>query len=122
MYQMKNHLKEKRKKAGLSQYQLSKLAGISQATISHIERGMFIPTIDTAYRVAAVLGVRVDDIFVPEPGELPKTYDAQEDRINGRTTLSHPENQHTARIARHEPIANTAFRDPPVHRKMKHKK
>lgn len=119
---MKNLLKEKRKKAGLSQYQLSRLAGISQATISHIERGMFIPTIDTAYRVAAVLGVRVDDIFAPDPGELPKTYDAQEDRRNGRKTLSHPEDQHTARTARHEPIADTVIRDSQVHRKMKHKK
>lgn len=119
---MKNQLKEKRKKAGLSQYQLSRLAGISQATISHIERDMFVPTIDTAYRVAAVLGVRVDDIFVPEPGELPKTYDAQEDCGNGRKALTYPEDQHTARTARHEPTANTAFRDSPVCRKMKHKK
>ena len=119
---MKNLLKEKRKKAGLSQYQLSRLAGISQATISHIERGKFVPTVDTAYRVAAVLGVRVDEIFVPEPGELPKTYDAQEDRRNGRKALAHPEDKHTARTARHEPIADAIIRDSPVHRKMKHKK
>ena len=76
---MKNRLKEIRKKVGLSQYQLARLSGLSQSTVSHIERGAFIPTIDSAYKIAAVLGVRVEELFVPEPRELPKPYRAWED-------------------------------------------
>ena len=76
---MKNRLKEIRKKVGLSQFQLARLSGLSQSTVSHIERGAFFPTIDSAYRIAAVLGVRVEELFVPEARELPKPYRAWED-------------------------------------------
>ena len=76
---MKNRLKEIRKKVGLSQYQLARLSGLSQSTVSHIERGAFGPTIDSAYRIAAVLGVRVEELFVPELRELPKPYRVWED-------------------------------------------
>ena len=76
---MKNRLKEIRKKVGLSQYQLARLSGLSQSTVSHIERGAFLPTIDSAYKIAAVLGVRVEELFVPETRELPKPYRAWED-------------------------------------------
>ena len=71
---------EVRKKLGLSQYQLARLSGLAQSTISHIERGAFLPTIDSAYKIAAVLGVRVEELFVPEPCELPKPYRVWENR------------------------------------------
>ena len=76
---MKNRLKEIRKKVGLSQFQLARLSGLSQSTVSHIERRAFLPTIDSAYKIAAVLGVRVEELFVPEARELPKPYRAWED-------------------------------------------
>lgn len=76
---MKNRLKEIRKKVGLSQYQLARLSELAQSTVSHIERGAFLPTIDSAYKIAAVLGVRVEELFVPEARELPKPYRAWED-------------------------------------------
>lgn len=72
-------MKEVRKKLGISQYQLARLSGLAQSTISHIERGAFLPTIDSAYRIAAVLGVRVEELFAPEARELPKPYRAWED-------------------------------------------
>ena len=77
---MINRMKELRKGSGLSQYQLARLSGLAQSTVSHIERGAFIPTIDSAYKIAAVLGVRVEELFVPEPRELPKPYRAWENR------------------------------------------
>ena len=76
---MINRLKETRKSLGLSQYQLARLSGLAQSTISHIERGAYIPTIDSAYKIASVLGVRVEELFVPEARELPKPYIAWED-------------------------------------------
>ena len=77
--QMVNRLKEVRKRLGLSQYQLARLSGLAQSTISHIERGAYIPTIDSAYKIAAALGVRVEELFVPEARELPKPYRAWEE-------------------------------------------
>ena len=76
---MINRMKEVRKKLGISQYQLARLSGLAQSTISHIERGAYIPTIDSAYKIAAVLGIRVEELFVPEARELPKPYRAWED-------------------------------------------
>lgn len=75
---MKNRVREIRNKVGLSQYQLARLSGLAQSTVSHIERGAFLPTIDSAYKIAAVLGVRVEELFVPEARELPKPYRAWE--------------------------------------------
>lgn len=75
---MKNRVREIRNKVGLSQYQLARLSGLSQSTVSHIERGAFLPTIDSAYKIAAVLGVRVEELFVPDARELPKPYRAWE--------------------------------------------
>lgn len=77
--QMKNRVKEIRKKVGLSQYQLARLSGLSQSTVSHIERGAFLPTIESAYKIAAVLGVHVEELFVPDERELPKPYNVLED-------------------------------------------
>lgn len=82
--EMKNRVKEIRKKVGLSQYQLAHFSGLAQSTISHIERGLYMPTIDSAYKIAAVLNVRVDELFIPEARELPKPYDAQEGVAYGR--------------------------------------
>ena len=82
---MKNRVKEIRKKVGLTQYQLAHFSGLAQSTISHIERGLYLPTIDSAYKIAAVLDVHVEELFVPEACELPRPYDAQEGRSYGRT-------------------------------------
>ena len=42
--QLKNHLKEVRTEAILSQAQLAEMAGVSRNTISSIETGQFNPT------------------------------------------------------------------------------
>ena len=42
--QLKNHLKEVRTEANLSQAQLAEMAGVSRNTISSIETGQFNPT------------------------------------------------------------------------------
>ena len=55
-------LKELRLKAGLSQAKLSELAGIGYTAISNIERGIRVPSENVRTRLAAVLGVREDEI------------------------------------------------------------
>lgn len=58
---------ELRKAAGLTQAELAHLSGVDQSNISKIERGNMRPMLDTACRIAAALGKRVEDITWPEP-------------------------------------------------------
>lgn len=54
----------------LTQSQLARLAGVSQATISHIEHEQYVPALDTALRIAAALHTPVEKLFILEPHEL----------------------------------------------------
>lgn len=116
---MKNRVKEIRKKVGLSQHQLAYLTGLSQSTISHIERGAFIPTIDSAYKIAAVLDYDVKEVFVPEACELPKPFYVQEDYGNGRTGNNHPTDQRAVNAYGGEEAVKTAGSDSRIHRRLK---
>jgi putative transcriptional regulator len=62
---MHNSLRERRKDAGLSQEQLAERLGVSRQTIISIERGRFDPSLDLAFRLAAVFDVRIEDLFTP---------------------------------------------------------
>ena len=53
-----------RNEAGLSQKQLSEKTGISQANISKIENGHYIPSIDILKRIADALGKRLIVDFI----------------------------------------------------------
>ncbi len=53
-------LKELRLENELSQNQLSKQLGISQAAINKWEKGIIVPTIDSAAIVAKFFGVSID--------------------------------------------------------------
>ena len=60
-----------RKRAGLSQEETAFRASLHHTAVSYIERGTRIPRIDTAAKLAAVLGVDPGDLFdgiVWEPG------------------------------------------------------
>ena len=54
---------ERRKKAKLSQAALSRLANISIARISEIERAVANPTLDTVEALAKVLNVSIVDLL-----------------------------------------------------------
>lgn len=45
---------------GISQKQLSKLAGVHEVTISRIATGQFTPNVDTLERISSALGVSID--------------------------------------------------------------
>jgi putative transcriptional regulator len=62
---MHNSLRERRKDAGLSQEQLAERLGVSRQTIISIERGRFDPSLELAFRLAAVFDVRIEDLFTP---------------------------------------------------------
>ncbi|MDC7289823.1 helix-turn-helix transcriptional regulator [Blautia schinkii] len=56
-------LKERRMKAGLTQAELSKIAGISRYTVSRIERGAYSPSITLAMKLADICQSGVEEIF-----------------------------------------------------------
>ena len=62
--QIAKNIKRLRKKLGLSQDRLSKLADLSLNTVVTIESGVNEnPTIDTISKIARALGVGVDDLI-----------------------------------------------------------
>jgi len=58
-----NRLRVARAERDLSQSELARSAGVSRQTISSIETGQYCPSTLLAFRIARVLGVRVDELF-----------------------------------------------------------
>jgi ribosome-binding protein aMBF1 (putative translation factor) len=58
-YDLANQLIEFRKREGLSQSALAAIAGVDQADISRIERGVLNPTLNTITALTRALGVRL---------------------------------------------------------------
>lgn len=94
---IKENIKKYRKLANLTQAQLAELSGISTSTIAKIEAANSTPgnyRLDTVARIAAVLNVRIKDIFEfadvldGNPYDLMDPADEREfiDRGLGRTT------------------------------------
>lgn len=54
-----------RKKAGLTQQQLSEITGITQGDISKLERGNANPSIHTLQRLASGMGMKIKLEFLP---------------------------------------------------------
>jgi putative transcriptional regulator len=54
-----------RKRRGLTQEQVATAVGIDRTAYCRIERGNRRPPVDVAIRIAEVLGVKVEDIFMP---------------------------------------------------------
>ncbi len=62
-----------RRRAGLSQEETAMRASLHRTAVSYIERGTRIPRIDTAAKLAAVVGVDPGDLFdgiVWQPGDI----------------------------------------------------
>lgn len=58
------NIKKLRKEKGLSQDRLSKMADIAHPTIIKIESGAIqSPTVETAQKIARVLGVGIDELM-----------------------------------------------------------
>jgi putative transcriptional regulator len=62
-----NNLEQLRKKAGLTQSNLSESAEVSRKSINAIENGIYVPSTVLALKIAKTLGCKVEDIF-----KLPK--------------------------------------------------
>ena len=63
---MQNHIKAHREKSGISQGKLAELCDVSRQTINAIENNKYAPSLQLAFDLAKQLGVKVDELFLPE--------------------------------------------------------
>lgn len=63
---MRNDIRLLRVRHSMTQAGLAEAVGVSRQTIIAIERGRFDASLPLAFRLAAVLGTRVDDLFHPD--------------------------------------------------------
>jgi transcriptional regulator with XRE-family HTH domain len=56
-------LRDERKKGGLSQETLAKLAGLSRTGVRHVESANFRPTLHTLLKIAAALDVNLPRVI-----------------------------------------------------------
>ena len=63
---MKNHLKSLRAERGWSQQDLGDRLQISRQSVNAIETGKYDPSLPLAFRIAALFGARIEEIFEPE--------------------------------------------------------
>ncbi|MFB6085118.1 MAG: helix-turn-helix transcriptional regulator [Halorientalis sp.] len=63
---MKNDLRERREKRGLSQADLAAEVDVTRQTINSIERGRYDPSLELAFDLAEYFDCRIEDIFDPE--------------------------------------------------------
>ncbi|HAK99605.1 MULTISPECIES: helix-turn-helix transcriptional regulator [unclassified Exiguobacterium] len=66
---MRNHIKERRLTAKLSQQELADRCQVSRQTINAIENNKYDPTLQLAFNIAKVLQTQVDHLFISEQEE-----------------------------------------------------
>ena len=69
---MKSRLRVLRAERGWTQEQLSAASGVSRQAINALETDRHDPSLDLAYRIAAVFELPVEQVF-PNPHERPAT-------------------------------------------------
>jgi HTH-type transcriptional regulator/antitoxin HipB len=65
-----NRVRDERERAGLTQVELAKLAGLNWTTVWGVEGGNGNPRIGTLVSIASALGLRVEDLLMAGPALL----------------------------------------------------
>jgi putative transcriptional regulator len=66
---MKNRLKILRAEKDWSQAQLADLLDVSRQTVNALETGKYDPSLPLAFKLAALFGCKIEDIFKPDERE-----------------------------------------------------
>jgi putative transcriptional regulator len=66
---MKNRLKVLRAERDWSQAELANLLDVSRQTINALETGKYDPSLPLAFKLAALFGCKIEDIFQQEKAE-----------------------------------------------------
>lgn len=62
---MKNQLRTLRAARGWSQAELAERLGVSRQTVNAIETEKYDPSLELAFKIAALFGQRIEDLFEP---------------------------------------------------------
>lgn len=60
---IRNTIRELRADAGMTQQQLAESIGLTRQTVIAIEGDKYSPSLETAFRIAAVFGVPLEQVF-----------------------------------------------------------
>ena len=63
---IRNRIREYRARQGMKQEDLARLVGVRRETIGNLEKGRYNPSLVLAWRIAAVFGVSIEEIFTVE--------------------------------------------------------
>jgi putative transcriptional regulator len=66
---MRNRLKVLRAQTGWTQAELAQRLGVTRQTVNVIENGKYDPSLPLAFKIAAVFGRPVEEIFLPDAQE-----------------------------------------------------
>lgn len=66
---MRNDLKARRAERRWSQAELGTALGVSRQTVIAIENDRYDPSLPLAFRIAALFGCPIEEIFTPEAAE-----------------------------------------------------
>ena len=69
MVELRNHIRQHRARLDLTQEELGDRVGVRRQTILAIEKGHYIPSTLVAFKIAGVLGMKVDELFELVPSE-----------------------------------------------------
>ncbi|MBO1901788.1 helix-turn-helix transcriptional regulator [Leucobacter weissii] len=58
-----NRLRALREQSGLTQAELAARVGVTRQTLIALEQGKYSPTLELAFQLCRVFGVRIDDAF-----------------------------------------------------------
>lgn len=61
---MRNRLEEERMRRGWTQQELADRAAVSRQTVISLERGRYNPSIVLAFKLARLLDMRIEDLFL----------------------------------------------------------
>lgn len=65
---IRNRIRELRFHAGeMTQQQLAERIGVTRQTVVAIEKEKYSPSLEVAFRIAAVFGIGLDEVFRYEP-------------------------------------------------------
>lgn len=68
--ELENQVRKFRRSADITQEELAEKVGVTRQTILAIEKGNYTPSVALALQIAAVLGLRVEELFVLKKGDV----------------------------------------------------
>ncbi len=100
-------LRELRLKLGLSQADLEKLTGIDANDFSRYERGIVVPSVEAAQKIAKALGVTVDELLNgPDNKELEVRIIIGRDTVSNLPRIDLKPNKFIYQLKNNEPLVS----------------